>query len=218
MCRWMLCTSRTSQATCSPHKWACKRAFGSSTWAATSSNRAAKSDPHLELVGSPVAGQGSVEAVGQEPVLMGALSLGDGLIGEHPGPRRIPGVGPAAGQRAGQAGPVGIVDGPGPQVIQLGRQPARIGAINVHRSRAQGGSSPAGQVALRPGSVDRLLVEAAGLGTPTGQPQGVGLVEQLVEAYRDGHRTDGRFGAQGRISFTALACSRCLASSQSPVQ
>jgi hypothetical protein len=91
-------------------------------------------------------------------------------------------VGPAPGQSRTQAGPVGVVDGPGQQVVQLGRNLARVGAVDVHRRRAQGGTSPPVQITGGPGPVDHLVIEGAGVGSPSGQPQGIGPVEELVDA------------------------------------
>src|SRR5205085_7575259 len=92
------------------------------------------------------------------------------------------------------------------------------GAVDVQGRGAQGGTGPPGQITVGPGPVDHLVVERTGVGSPTGQPQAIGLVEELVDARAKGHRANGRFACQGRISWTACACSSCLASSQSPVQ
>ena len=90
-----------------------------------------QSDPNVQLVRSPVAGQGGIQTVGQQLGLVGTFGVGDGLVGERPGPSGVAGVGPAPSEGRAQPGPVGVVDGPSKQIVQLGRHFARIGAVDV---------------------------------------------------------------------------------------
>ena len=147
MCRWMPCRSRVSQATCSPHKWACRRASGSSTWAATSSSRAAIDSPYVELVGPPMNGQGGVEAVGEQLRCAEPLGPFDRLVGELLRPSRLPGIGPAPGQRRAQPGPSlrHRWSGRARRRAGPGACPARLRRGRPRRRRAPPGSSPPGR-------------------------------------------------------------------------
>jgi hypothetical protein len=139
-------------------------------------------DAQFELVRSPVTGERGVETVGDQLGLIAALGVGQSVVCECASTSGVPRVRPASCEGRTQAGAVGRVDRARQHVVELSRQHARLGAVDVHVGRTEGGARPEAEVTIGAGPPDRLFIERTRLGSVAGLSQGVSLTEELVDA------------------------------------
>ena len=85
----------------------------------------------LQVIRAPVRGECGVEAVGEQLRDVHALRSVHRLVRELHRPRGLARVDPAPGERGSDAGPVRVVGGADQHVVELGGQPARLGAEDV---------------------------------------------------------------------------------------
>jgi hypothetical protein len=111
---------------------------------------------HIDLAGSPVCGEGGVEAVRHQFRGAGALGMLHRLVGELDGARRLAGVCPAAGERGRQPCPCRVVGRAGQHVVQLGGQLSRLGPEQVNRGRTEHRLGPPVEIARRAGLAEEI--------------------------------------------------------------
>ena len=138
-------------------------------------------DARLQVVRAPVRGECGVEAVGEQLRHVHALRPVHRLVRELHPPRGLARVCPAPGERGSDTGPVRVVGGADQHVVELGGQPARLGAEDVARRCAEHRARPPGQVAVGTAACDRLVIEAGRLLHPAGRARGVGPLQEIVE-------------------------------------
>jgi hypothetical protein len=142
---------------------------------------------YVELVGAPMRGEGGVEAVRKQLRGPGPLRALHRLVRETGSPDRLPGVRPAACERGRQPRSRAVVRGANEEVIELGRQAARLRSEQIDRRRAERGPGPPVEVVIGPAPDRRLAVQPGRDVSPTGRTGGIGAVEKIMYGRPVGH-------------------------------